>query len=158
MDRWRIELQPLRCKRSVLPLSLTALGVCDRNRTCMTQICSLFPSHSGHAYTILGTSEEIRTPKIWFLRPTRIPVPSPRQKNHGGCPRIRTANVYHEGPDLQSGDAHAIASRHPCMVPQGGNDPPSIAYQASALPLSYRGIGVDQRNRTFEVSRMRCHA
>ena len=31
----------------------------------------------------------------------------------GGCPRSRTANVYHEGPDLQSGDAHAIASRTP---------------------------------------------
>lgn len=31
----------------------------------------------------------------------------------GGCPRIRTANVYPEGPDLQSGAAHAIAARHP---------------------------------------------
>ena len=31
----------------------------------------------------------------------------------GGGPRIRTANVYHEGPDLQSGVAHAIATRPP---------------------------------------------
>ena len=31
----------------------------------------------------------------------------------GGGPRSRTANVYHEGPDLQSGDAHALASRPP---------------------------------------------
>ena len=32
---------------------------------------------------------------------------------YGGGPRIRTANVYHEGPDLQSGAAHAIAARPP---------------------------------------------
>ena len=27
----------------------------------------------------LGAPEETRTPKIWFLRPTRIPIPSPGQ-------------------------------------------------------------------------------
>lgn len=33
----------------------------------------------------------------------------------GGCSRIRTANVYHEGGDLQSPDAHALASKHPLI-------------------------------------------
>ena len=27
-----------------------------------------------------GAPEETRTPKIWFLRPTRIPIPSPGRK------------------------------------------------------------------------------
>jgi hypothetical protein len=36
-----------------------------------------------------------------------------RAGDSGGCPRIRTANVYLWGPDLQSGAAHAIAARHP---------------------------------------------
>jgi hypothetical protein len=35
------------------------------------------------------------------------------ERKSGGGPRSRTANVYHEGPDLQSGDAHALASRPP---------------------------------------------
>jgi len=30
----------------------------------------------------LGAPEETRTPKIWLLRPTRIPIPSPGQNLH----------------------------------------------------------------------------
>ena len=30
-------------------------------------------------YSLSGAPEESRTPKIWFLRPARIPVPSPAQ-------------------------------------------------------------------------------
>ena len=30
---------------------------------------------------MFGAPEETRTPKIWFLRPTRIPIPSPGQIN-----------------------------------------------------------------------------
>ena len=31
-------------------------------------------------YYKIGAPEETRTPKIWFLRPTRIPIPSPGRK------------------------------------------------------------------------------
>ena len=49
-----------------------------------------------------GAPEESRTPKIWLLRPTRIPIPSPGQYityNFFGAPsRIRTYGFT----DLQS--------------------------------------------------------
>lgn len=38
----------------------------------------------------------------------------------GGRPWSRTRNVYHAGPDLQSGGAHAIAPRRPLIIGQGG--------------------------------------
>ena len=31
-------------------------------------------------YYKIGAPEETRTPKIWFLRPTRMPIPSPGLK------------------------------------------------------------------------------
>ena len=37
----------------------------------------------------------------------------PKTFEYGGAGWSRTNNVYPEGPDLQSGDAHAIASTTP---------------------------------------------
>ena len=33
-----------------------------------------------HTRIVFGAPEETRTPKIWLLRPTRIPIPSPGRK------------------------------------------------------------------------------
>ena len=56
-------------------------------------------------------------PTAGFLHPIMSRVlatnSSMRPIKFGGCPRSRTANVYHEGPDLQSGAEHAISARHP---------------------------------------------
>ena len=65
VDRKRIELLPLTCKASVLPLSLTA-HITDYLSHCTPSVKARF-----------GAPEETRTPKIWLLRPTRIPIPSP---------------------------------------------------------------------------------
>lgn len=53
----------------------------------------------------------------------------------GGDPRIRTANVYPVGPDLQSGAAHAIAARSPVFWSEWrDSNPRPLVPQTSALP------------------------
>jgi hypothetical protein len=50
---------------------------------------------------MIGAPEETRTPKIWLLRPTRIPIPSPGQYityKSGAPSQIRTDGFT----DLQS--------------------------------------------------------
>ena len=59
-------------------------GVGDRDRTCIVLICNQLPSLSAHTHIIFG-----------------------------GVTWSRTKNVYHKGTDLQSADAHAIASITP---------------------------------------------
>ncbi len=43
------------------------------------QFSKLSASASRPTHYNFGAPEESRTPKIWFLRPTRIPIPSPGQ-------------------------------------------------------------------------------
>ena len=59
----------------------------------------------------------------------------PLQK-YGGATWSRTKNVYHEGTDLQSADAHAIASIAPYLVDRRGIEPRLKACKAPVLPLS----------------------
>ena len=55
---------------------------------------------------------------------------------YGGATWSRTKNVYHEGTDLQSADAHAIASIAPYLVDRRGIEPRPEACKATVLPLS----------------------
>ena len=57
-------------------------------------------------------------------------------QKYGGATWSRTKNVYHEGTDLQSADAHAIASIAPYLVDRRGIEPRLKACKAPVLPLS----------------------
>ena len=57
-------------------------------------------------------------------------------QKYGGATWSRTKNVYHEGTDLQSADAHAIASIAPYLVDRRGIEPRPEACKATVLPLS----------------------
>ena len=76
VDRERIELSISGCKPDVFPLALTA-QITDYLSYCTPSVKAKF-----------GAPEESRTPKIWLLRPTRIPIPSPGQ--FGSTGRDRT--------------------------------------------------------------------
>ncbi len=69
-----------------------------------TRILKLF--HRYRTFQCCVSTVDLRGP---------LSCPLVRRNAHklGGGPRIRTANVYHGGPDLQSGAAHAIAARPP---------------------------------------------
>jgi hypothetical protein len=71
-------------------------------------------------------------PRLTESKSVVLPLHNSRTKT--GIPRgTRT-------PTNGFGDRHAaITSERYCLVPTEGNDPSSIAYQASALPLSYAG-------------------
>ena len=60
---------------------------------------------------------------------------SPLQK-YGGATWSRTKNVYHEGTDLQSADAHAIASIAPYLVDRIGIEPIIQACKARVSPTT----------------------
>ena len=70
----------------------------------------------------------VDTEKTCWYKPEQYAQPdveidiTERRDKIGGGPRIRTANVYHGGPDLQSGAAHAIAAR-----------PPKLSYRSTLL-------------------------
>lgn len=78
----------------------------------------------------------------------------------GGDPRIRTANVYPAGPDLQSGAAHAIAARSPKFGRNGGTrthdplSPRQVRYQTALhsdeneSKLSIKRFGAQGGTRT----------
>ena len=55
------------------------------------------------------------TSELYAIKFVKVPTQwsLPTTKRLGGCGWSRTNNVYLKGPDLQSGDAHAIASTHP---------------------------------------------
>ena len=76
MDRRGIEPLPETCKAPVLPLSLTA--------QIDLLLFLLYAISQGEVNGALG---ETRTLRTWFLRPVRIPIPSP---GHilGGCTGI----------------------------------------------------------------------
>ena len=93
-----------------------------------TRILKLF--HRYRTFQCCVSTVDLRGP---------LSCPLVRRNAHklGGGPRSRTANVYHEGPDLQSGDAHALASRPPktCYGTPGSSTGRLRASLAAALPI-----------------------
>ena len=59
-------------------------------------------------------------------------------QKYGGATWSRTKNVYHEGTDLQSADAHAIASIAPYLVDRGRIELPTEACKATVIPFNYQ--------------------
>ena len=65
----------------------------------------------------LRASRPRSTTELHFLAPLTRPVCLLLASSlTGGCGRSRTYSVYPVGPDLQSGDAHALASTHPELI------------------------------------------
>ena len=72
----------------------------------------------------------------FFMRDRHTCVHEHFETKFGGATWSRTKNVYHEGTDLQSADAHAIASIAPYLVDRRGIEPRPEACKATVLPLS----------------------
>ncbi len=102
-----------------------------------------------------GAPEETRTPKIWLLRPTRIPVPSPGQNKYSMidehaimAPLYRVANTQSYVPPNYATtsrqfkpDPILVAQRRvfkpdPILVPPPGSDPGSPDFQSGAMTTS----------------------
>lgn len=80
---------------------------------------TMIPRTEGHKKVwrqLISSQLVIRVPESYFLSYTvrhTVTFLGVTTVKIGGCPRSRTANVYHMGPDLQSGVEHAISTRHP---------------------------------------------
>ena len=132
--------------RLPIPLMLKARGASNRNRTSTLFRARDFKSLVSTYFTILakciqlitlysvckgellGTLEESRTPKIWFLRPTRIPVPSPGHK------LVQPLGIEPSSTVLQTA-AMTTSAKVAWYIVTGSNRGPSPC-KGVALPLS----------------------
>lgn len=77
MQRFHVDGLAIRCITTLPTLQNWWTGGAPNS---FPDFAGLLRSLLGLSGPLIGASGESRTPKTWFLRPVRMPIPSPRQK------------------------------------------------------------------------------
>ena len=113
-----------------------------------------FEAHAFSTSTLtkLGAPEETRTPKIWLLRPTRIPIPSPGQIGSSGW--ARTTDILINSQTLLP--TELLRNK---MVAGSGNAPLSVWLMRPSGSLDLPAtnlVGVERFELPTPWSQTRC--